>query len=86
METIILMNAEESTVEVYTADPVYMRRCDKLCAIDPENWRLVKEENDSKTYLCNSKKLVSLRRAVKATPNSGSFKPQNHGEAREKNT
>ena len=34
METIILMNAAEDTVEVYTCDPVYMRKCDRLVESD----------------------------------------------------
>lgn len=80
METIILMNAEESTVEVYTADPVYMRKCDKLCAIDPENWRLVKEENDSKTYVCYDKRLIGLRRHTAPSAPFSRKDTVNHGE------
>ena len=60
-ETVILMNAAESAVEVYTADPVYMRKFDKLCEAAPENWKLVKQNEYSKTYSCSSKKLVSFR-------------------------
>jgi hypothetical protein len=68
-ETIILMNAAEQRVEVWTADPVYMRKCDKLVAADPENWKLVKEEADSKTYE-TTKPFVKLRkkRPVSGTP------------------
>lgn len=72
METIILMNAEESTVEVYTADPAYMRKCDTLCAVDPENWRLIKEENDSKTYE-TTKPYVTLRKKKAFNPNSNNL-------------
>ena len=67
METIILMNAAEDTVEVYTCDPVYMRKCDALCEADPDNWKLVKEENESKTYL-TSKVNIGLRRKVSRGP------------------
>lgn len=63
METIILMNAAEDTVEVYTADPVYMRKCDALCKSDPGSWKLVKEESDSKTYQTR-KVNVGLRKKV----------------------
>ena len=63
METIILMNAAEDTVEVYTADPVYMRKCDALCEVDPDNWKLVKEENESKTYQTR-KANVGLRKTI----------------------
>lgn len=69
METIILMNAEESTVEIYTADPTYMRKCDKLCETDPENWKLVKETEDSKTYE-TTKPFVTLRKKKVFNPNS----------------
>lgn len=67
METIILMNAAEDTVEVYTCDPVYMRKCDRLVESDPDNWKLVKEENESKTYL-TSKVNIGLRRKVSRGP------------------
>ena len=63
METIILMNAAEDTVEVYTCDPVYMRKCDALCEADPDNWKLVKEENESKTYL-TGKVNIGLRKKI----------------------
>ena len=63
METIIHMNAAEDTVEVYTADPVYMRKCDALCEVDPDNWKLVKEENESKTYQTR-KANVGLRKTI----------------------
>lgn len=71
-ETIILMNAARNTVEVYTADPVYIRKCDKLVAADPENWKLVKETEDSKTYE-TTKPYIKLRqkRAASGRP----FKP-----------
>lgn len=71
-ETIILMNAAEKKVEVWTADPVYMRKCDKLVAEDPDNWKLVKETDDSKTYE-TTKPFVKLRKKRPAT--EGSFKP-----------
>ena len=63
METIILMNAAEDTVEVYTCDPVYMRKGDALGEADPDNWKLVKEENESKTYL-TGKVNIGLRKKI----------------------
>lgn len=72
METIILMNAAEDTVEVYTADPVYMRKCDSFCEIDPEHWKVVKAENDSKTYE-TIKACITLRKKVTPNPNSNNI-------------
>jgi len=34
-ETIVNFNAAEDTASVYTADPVYMRKLDKLCEREP---------------------------------------------------
>ena len=39
METIIGFNAAEETVELYTADPVWMRKLDKLASQNPEKFK-----------------------------------------------
>ena len=39
METIIGFNAAEETAELYTADPVWMRKLDKLVAQNPEQFK-----------------------------------------------
>ena len=49
-ETIILFNAEEKTAEIYTADPVQIRRLDSLCAEFPDTYKLKKQDEISKTY------------------------------------
>lgn len=54
-ETIIVYNAAEPNVEVYTADPVMMRRMDKLCEKRPEVFRIIKSDLISKTYMCPKK-------------------------------
>lgn len=38
-ETIINFNAEEDTAELYTADPVWIRKLDKLVEQNPEQFR-----------------------------------------------
>lgn len=39
-ETIISFNAAEDTAELYTADPVYIRKLDKLAEKNPEQFKL----------------------------------------------
>ena len=47
-ETIVNFNAAEDTASVYTADPVYMRKLDKLR--EPASYKLVKQDKDGKWY------------------------------------
>lgn len=49
-ETIVNFNAAEDTASVYTADPVYMRKLDKLCEREPASYKLVKRDKDGKWY------------------------------------
>nr|DAK96106.1 MAG TPA: Guanine nucleotide exchange factor synembryn [Caudoviricetes sp.] len=49
-ETIVNFNAAEDTASVYTADPVYMRKLDKLCEREPASYKLVKQDKDGKWY------------------------------------
>lgn len=49
-ETIVNFNAAEDTASVYTADPVYMRKLDKLCEREPVSYKLVKQDKDGKWY------------------------------------
>ena len=41
METTITFDAEEKIAHIYPADPVYIRKFDKLTAEDPETWHCV---------------------------------------------
>lgn len=43
-ETIISFNAAEDTAELYTADPVYIRKLDKLVKGNPEQFKQRREE------------------------------------------
>jgi len=43
-ETVIGYNNEEKTATLYTADPVVIRRMDRLCEKRPEYYRVIKEE------------------------------------------
>lgn len=56
-ETVINYNNEESFASVYTRDPVIIRKLDKLCDKYPDAYKLVCEDDISKTYEF-SKKLV----------------------------
>ena len=49
-ETIITFNAEEKTAEIYTADPVQIRRLDSLCTEFPDTYKLKKQGEISKTF------------------------------------
>ena len=41
-EVTIRFDAEERIAHIYTSDPVYIRRLDKLCEEDPETYKCVK--------------------------------------------
>lgn len=60
-ETVINFNAEEDTASIYTADPVMIRRLDRLTETHPQHYQLINRTDISKTYACN-KALVNLRR------------------------
>lgn len=59
-ETIINFSADDKTAQVYTCDPVYIRKMDKLCERCPESYKVIKQDEYSKTYSM-PKKLVSFR-------------------------
>jgi hypothetical protein len=67
-ETIITFNAAEDTAEIYTADPVYIRKLDKLCEQFPDTYKFMEELSakrckESKTYSM-PKRLVKFRSPV----------------------
>lgn len=71
-ETIITFNAAEDAAEVYTADPVYIRKLDKLCEQFPETYKFVSEQSytilparyvEAKTYSM-PKRLVKFRSPI----------------------
>jgi hypothetical protein len=49
-ETIVNSNAEEKMAEVYTADPVFIRKLDKMVEKYPETYKVIKQDEISKTY------------------------------------
>ena len=49
-ETIVNANAEEKMAEVYTADPVMIRKLDKMVEKYPNQYKVIKEDDVSKTY------------------------------------
>lgn len=50
-EVVINFNADESEATVYTANPVWIRKMDKLCKEFPEVIRLKSWTEVSKTYV-----------------------------------
>lgn len=59
-ETIILLNAAEDTASIYTADPVWKRKLDKLVEKSPQCYQCAKADEVSKTYSM-PKRFISLR-------------------------
>lgn len=64
-ETIINFNAEEDTAELYTADPVWMRKLDKLLEQNPEQFKPGRSEKYegkiiAKRYIL-PKRFISIR-------------------------
>ena len=49
-ETIINSNNAEKMAEVYTADPVMIRKLDKMVEKYPNTYKVVKQDDESKTY------------------------------------
>lgn len=56
-ETIINSNNAEKMAEIYTADPVMIRKLDKLVEKYPNAYKVIKQDDSSKTYQC-PKKLI----------------------------
>ena len=64
-ETVISFNAEEDEADIYTADPVYIRKFDKLVKENPEQFKFKEKQTlegkvISKRYLF-PKKFLSIR-------------------------
>lgn len=50
METTINFDREGDSASLYTADSVMMTKLDKLCESSPENYRVIRQDEISKTY------------------------------------
>ena len=59
-ETIVNYTNGEKTASIYTADPVVIRKLDKLVEKYPETYKVIAQDKYSKTYEC-PKKMVSFR-------------------------
>ncbi len=66
-EVIITTSAADSDAEVYAADPVYIRKLDKLCERCPDYYKLVSQNEHSKIYKVSLKKLIAFRMPKKAS-------------------
>lgn len=44
-ETHITWSAEDKTAHIFTADPIYIRKLDKMVQQHPDQYKLVKEED-----------------------------------------
>lgn len=60
-ETIILLNAAEDTASIYTADPVWKRKLDKLVEKNPQCYQCVKADEVSKTYYHKMRAVRQIR-------------------------
>lgn len=60
-ETIINFNEEEKFASVYTCSNYVMNKLDKLCEKFPDNYKLVSQTENSKTYNVMPKKLIAFR-------------------------
>ncbi len=49
-ETIVNSNNAEKMAEVYTADPVMIRKLDKMVEKYPNTYKVIKQDDESKTY------------------------------------
>lgn len=64
-ETVINFNAEEGQADLYTADPVWIRKLDGLCEKNPEQFRMIEEHRAggkviSRRYIF-PKQLITIR-------------------------
>ncbi len=62
-ETIVSYNAGEQTATIYTRDKAVMRKLDTLVANFPDTYKLVKQDEVSKTYSF-PKSFVSYRKPM----------------------
>lgn len=44
-ETHITWSAEDKTAHIFTADPIYIRKLDKMVQQHPDQYKLIKEED-----------------------------------------
>lgn len=67
-ETIINFNAADDTAELYTADPVWMRKLDKLAEQNPGQFKVGRSERCEGTVIAKRylfpKKLITVRSKV----------------------
>ncbi len=91
METTIRFDAEEKTAHIYTADPVYLRKLDKLTETNPESYRLIWTEpgGGAKKYEAPARLIRFGKPASEAQKESArrntQFFAQNARNPREKN-
>lgn len=50
-ETTIRWDAEEKVAHIYTGDPVYIRKLDKLCENHPDEYKLVQRDEYGARYI-----------------------------------
>lgn len=79
-ETIVNYNLGEKMADVYTADPVVMRKLDKLCEKFPEEYECYKRDEWSANYRF-SKKLIQFRTPVHMTEEQKEIARQNLAKA-----
>lgn len=95
-ETIIGLNEEEKTADIYTCSPKWIRKLEKAALKRPDLYVLIRKDECSVTYSC-PKKLITLRipvvisdekreerRAAFIKRMGSKFTPKAQGDSREK--
>lgn len=54
-ETTIRFDPVEKVAQIYTSDPVYIRKLDALCAEHPDEYRLVRRDEYGARYIAPAK-------------------------------
>ncbi len=62
-EVVIQFSADDKFATVYSANPVYIRKLEKLSREFPDDYKLIKKDNVSVTYEV-SRKLIAFRKPV----------------------
>jgi hypothetical protein len=60
METVINFDDSSNEAIIYTSSKIVMRKLDKNCVKCPDQYKLIKEDEFSKTYITNNKKNIKF--------------------------
>lgn len=78
-EVVINFNADEDTATLYTSDPVWRRKMDKLVEQNPTHFKCIRSDEVSRTYSFH-KRLLCVRSKFKTM----TFTDEQKAKARER--